>query len=153
MIPVVEQWQIFFALCGAGLLLAFVFDCYRVGRYFWRPGRLRTYIGDLLFWLIFTVLTFYLLMLVNWGEIRAYVFLALGTGSALYFGFLSRGTRRLLYRGGRLLAGFLASGRNLIKQTIFIVIIPGRLVLQWLGGPLAALKRILHRHYPGGPQL
>ncbi|GEA14562.1 MAG: hypothetical protein PWR22_1137 [Moorella sp. (in: firmicutes)] len=151
MIPVLEQWQIFLALCGAGLLLAFAFDCYRVGRYFWRPERLCTHIGDALFWLIFTVLTFILLMLINWGEIRAYVFLALGLGFALYTGFLSRGTRRRLYTGGRLLAGMIASGRHFIRQTFLIVIIPGRLIFRWVGFPVAALKLFLRRHHPGGP--
>ncbi|WP_406677477.1 spore cortex biosynthesis protein YabQ [Moorella sp. ACPs] len=151
MIPVLEQWQIFLALCGAGLLLAFTFDCYRVGRYFWRPEPLRTHLGDALFWLIFTVLTFILLMLINWGEIRAYVFLALGLGIALYACFLSRGTRRRLYTGGRLLARMMAAGRHFIRQTFFIVIIPGRLFFRWIGFPLAALKLILRRHHPGGP--
>ncbi|QGP92084.1 Spore cortex protein YabQ [Neomoorella glycerini] len=151
MIPVLEQWQIFLALCGAGLLLAFAFDCYRVGRYFWRPGHLSTHMGDALFWLTFTALTFTLLMFINWGEVRAYVFLALGLGTILYAGFLSRGTRRRLYTGGRLLARMTAIGRRFLRQTVLVVIIPGRLVFSCLTFPLAALRLFLRRHHPGGP--
>lgn len=152
MIPVPEQWEIFLALGGAGLLLAFAFDCYRVGRYFWRPGLPGTYIGDSLFWLILTAFTFTLLMLINWGEVRAYVFLALGLGAILYTLFLSRGVRQGLYAGGRWLARFMALSYRLVRQTVVVVIIPGRLALAVLSLPFLPLKILLRRwQRPGGP--
>jgi len=152
MITVPEQWQIFLALGGAGLVLAFIGDCYRVGRYFWRPGLPGTYIGDAMFWLVLTSLAFILLMAINWGEVRAYVFLGLGLGFFLYFIFLSRGVRRGLYAGGSLLARLAAWCCHLVKQTVVVVVIPGRLFLAVLLFLLLPLK-ILWRHWqpPGGP--
>jgi spore cortex biosynthesis protein YabQ len=151
MISVPEQWQIFLALGGAGLVLAFIGDCYRVGRYFWRPGLPGTYIGDTLFWLVFTALTFILLMAINWGEVRAYVFLGLGWGFFLYFLFLSRGVRRGLYAGGRILAGLVARGCHLLKQTVVVVVIPARLLLATLLLPLLPFRILWRRPPPGGP--
>ncbi|NLW07130.1 MAG: hypothetical protein GX039_03985 [Clostridia bacterium] len=104
MTPVAEQWQIFLSLAVAGIALAFVFDCYRVARYYWRPGALATYAGDTLFWVLTTFLIFAFLMLINWGEVRGYVFLALGSGAGFYLFALSRHVRKILYAGGFRLA-------------------------------------------------
>ncbi|OIQ10274.1 spore cortex biosynthesis protein YabQ [Neomoorella thermoacetica] len=152
MIPVLDQWQIFLALAGAGMVLAFAFDCYRVGRYFWRPRSLATMVGDALFWLLFTLLTFILLMLINWGEVRAYTFLALVLGALLYGLFLSRGTRRCLYAGGRILGSALALGRRLLNRTVLVVLLPGRLALNFLAWPRKTMQFIWSRWLrPGGP--
>ncbi|MDN5326364.1 MAG: hypothetical protein PWP41_1060 [Moorella sp. (in: firmicutes)] len=152
MIPVFDQWQIFLALAGAGMVLAFTFDCYRVGRFFWRPRSLATLAGDALFWLLITLLTFILLMFINWGEVRAYTFMALGLGALLYGLFLSRSTRRCLYAGGRFLGSSLALGRRLLNRTVLVILLPGRLALNFLAWPLQPLQFIWRRWLrPGGP--
>ncbi|MBE3571422.1 MAG: spore cortex biosynthesis protein YabQ [Moorella humiferrea] len=143
MIPLPEQWQIFMALGGGGLLLAFLFDCYRVGRYFWRPRGMTSHLGDAVFWLILTVFTFALLMFINWGEMRAYVFLGLGMGVTSYSLFLSGSIRPWLYRSGRLLGKVMAGGQRLITGVFFIVIVPGRIVYR--------LTSLFHRHRPPHP--
>jgi len=154
MTPVLEQWQIFLALSGAGLVLAFAFDCYRVGRYFWRPRVLGTYAGDFLLWSIFTVFTFAFILLVNWGEVRAYVFLAIFIGAGLYMLFLSRQVLRGLYVGGYWLVRILNFSRRLLGRTLFVVFIPGRWVLAFLSWPISLPGTIWRRwHRSGGPPI
>ncbi|BCV20037.1 spore cortex biosynthesis protein YabQ [Moorella sp. Hama-1] len=152
MIPILDQWRLFLALAGAGMVLAFTYDCYRVGRYFWRPRYLTTLAGDALFWLVFTLLAFTLLMLINWGEVRAYTLLALGLGAVFYGLFFSQGTRRGLYAGGRLLGTVLASCRRLLKGTVLVILLPGRLAFNFLTLPFKPLGLIWRRwRRPGGP--
>lgn len=152
MIPVLDQWRLFLALAGAGMVLACAYDCYRVGRYFWRPRYLTTLAGDALFWLLFTLLTLTLLMLINWGEVRAYTLLALGLGAALYGLILSPGVRRGLYAGGRFLGALLAFGRRLLNRTVLVIFLPGRLAFNFLSWPLKPLGFIWRRwRRPGGP--
>lgn len=152
MIPVFDQWQIFLALAGAGMVLAFTFDCYRVGRYFWRPRHLATLAGDALFWFLFTVLTFILLMLINWGEVRAYTFLAMGLGALFYGLFLSRSIRGCLYAGGRFLRSAMALGRRLLNRTVLVILLPGRLAFNFLALPFKPMQFLWRRWLrPGGP--
>ncbi|MDN5344258.1 MAG: hypothetical protein PWQ18_369 [Clostridia bacterium] len=133
-------------------MLGFIFDCYRVGRYLGRPGVVATYIGDISFWVLFTALAFTLLMLINWGEVRVYVFLALALGVTLYTCFLSRGVRRGLYTGGRWLAGLWAFNRRLLRRTVLVVIMPGRWFLTGLMLPFTPLRHFWRRwRPPGGP--
>ncbi|MCG0277880.1 MAG: spore cortex biosynthesis protein YabQ [Thermanaeromonas sp.] len=103
MSPHNEPWLTFSALAGWGLVLAFLLDCYRVCRYYWRPSRLITQAADLIFWLLLLLLTFIVLFHVNWGDLRAYVFVAWALGAFLY----TQGSYRLrpwLYRFFRLLS-------------------------------------------------
>lgn len=144
MIPMWEQWQIFLTLVGTGLVLALAFDCYRVGRYFWRPSILGTYAGDFLFWLIFTPLIFFLIMLINRGEIRAYVFFAIFTGSVIYFLLLSSDLRRVLYEAGHVLIKVIALIRRMFNRTVFLIFIPGRRFISILTWPVNTVKLIGH---------
>lgn len=73
-----------------GFLIGFLFDMYRRLRNITSPGPLATFIGDLGFWLIVTVVAFYLLYKVNFVQVRGYFFLGLGTGLIFYFHFISR---------------------------------------------------------------
>lgn len=94
-----------------GLLIGVLFDFYRVFNRLIHPSRLVTRIGDLLFWLLLTGVVFFLLLLGNQGEVRAYVILGLVAGIWIHlhwfsrtlirvlsrvFGFFGRGFRRLV---------------------------------------------------------
>lgn len=67
-----------------GSLFGAMFDTYQ--RFLQRPKRKQwiVFINDLLFWIIQALLVFYTLFLVNSGEIRFYIFIALLCGFAAY---------------------------------------------------------------------
>ncbi|MGE5576162.1 MAG: spore cortex biosynthesis protein YabQ [Syntrophothermus sp.] len=88
--PVKLQAASFFITVLAGLLLGLLFDTYRVMRRRTKPRGLATSLGDLLFWVVATSVTFTFLLLGNWGELRLYVFVGLFLGVGFYYWALSR---------------------------------------------------------------
>ncbi|KJS85678.1 MAG: hypothetical protein JM58_08045 [Peptococcaceae bacterium BICA1-8] len=78
-----------------GFLAGIIFDVYRVFRGLWRPRKLGTFFGDIIFWLVMTFLVFALLLLGNWGEMRIYVFLGIAFGAYLYVHYLSKRCQKL----------------------------------------------------------
>lgn len=90
------QIVIFCLTVGVGALLGLLFDVYRVVRGRLRPGALATAAGDLLFWLVATVVTFALLIVGNWGELRLYVWVGFLSGAFAYRFLASRVVIRLL---------------------------------------------------------
>jgi len=68
-----------------GLITGFIFDIYRRIRNFLSPGPILTALGDLCFWGLITLISFYSLFQINFGEVRGYVFLALSFGLLFYF--------------------------------------------------------------------
>ncbi|MDW7674003.1 MAG: spore cortex biosynthesis protein YabQ [Bacillota bacterium] len=148
-----EQVTTFFMLMGAGMLMAFVFDIYRVARGIKRPPKLITHILDFIIWMILAILVFFLLIIGNWGEIRLYVFIGIIIGLGIYFKFLTRHVIRFLLA---LIAWIKSFFRFLLKVLSYpvrlakaIVIIPIGIVsfilakalaiLLWLTKPLRGL--------------
>lgn len=91
-----SQARAFFITIGIGMLVAFCYDYYRVVRRTLRLKKTGTFLGDLIYWLITTVIVFALLLQANWGEMRLYVFLGLGLGAMLYYLLLSKSASRLV---------------------------------------------------------
>lgn len=69
--------------------MGIVFDFYRALRQKARLRNWMTGIADLLLCLLFTGMVFVLLLMTNWGEVRAYVFLGLILGLIIYFRYIS----------------------------------------------------------------
>ncbi|MBD8071007.1 spore cortex biosynthesis protein YabQ [Bacillus sp. PS06] len=78
------QFYTMMAMIGMGSWLGAALDTY--GRFLKRPTRAHwvVFINDLLFWLFQGLIIFYTLLLVNEGELRFYVFIALLCGYAAY---------------------------------------------------------------------
>ncbi|MGM0838761.1 MAG: spore cortex biosynthesis protein YabQ [Bacillota bacterium] len=72
------------AMIGVGTYLGAAIDTY--GRFMKRDKRARwiVFLHDLLFWLLQGLVTFYVLLLVNEGELRFYILIALVCGYAAY---------------------------------------------------------------------
>lgn len=96
--PVAQQVIAFFLVTLLGVLLGAVFDLYVTLRYIWRPRQLGTILGDAVFWIFITGICFFFLLLFNWGEVRLYVFLALGLGLLGHIKLVSKGFRKLLLK-------------------------------------------------------
>jgi len=78
------QFITLLSMIGMGSLFGAMFDTYQ--RFLKRPKRKQwiVFFNDLLFWIIQAVIIFYTLFLVNNGELRFYIFLALICGFAAY---------------------------------------------------------------------
>lgn len=90
------QFLTMLSMIGMGSLFGAMFDTYQ--RFLNRPKR-KTWIvfcNDLLFWIIQALLIFYTLFIINNGEIRFYIFIALICGFAAYQGLFKGIYLRLL---------------------------------------------------------
>jgi len=74
-------------LCGIGM--GTVFDIYRAAAHRLRFRRWFFPLLDLIYWIASTLIVFRILLGVNYGEVRVYVFLGIGIGVTGYFGLLS----------------------------------------------------------------
>lgn len=82
-------------MIGAGISLGVMVDTYT--RLFWRgKSQLLRAIQDILFWVLCSLLIFGWLYLVNHGEMRIVILLALLCGYSAYQALLQRGYQRLL---------------------------------------------------------
>ncbi|WP_077368915.1 spore cortex biosynthesis protein YabQ [Anaerosalibacter sp. Marseille-P3206] len=84
------QLYIFLTLFYGGLIIGLLFDIYKAFRYFIKPNKLKTFIGDLLFWIMVVAITFYILIKSSFGELRGYLFVGLCLGVFLYIKILSK---------------------------------------------------------------
>ncbi|SDN84111.1 spore cortex biosynthesis protein YabQ [Bacillus sp. OK048] len=80
------QFLTMLSMIGMGSLFGAMFDTYQ--RFIDRPNRKSwiVFFNDLLFWVIQALIIFYILFLVNNGELRFYIFVALLCGFAAYQG-------------------------------------------------------------------
>ncbi|MEH6992203.1 spore cortex biosynthesis protein YabQ [Neobacillus drentensis] len=78
------QFLTMLSMIGMGALFGVMFDTYQ--RFLDRPNRKSwiVFFNDLLFWVIQALIIFYILFLVNNGELRFYIFVALLCGFAAY---------------------------------------------------------------------
>ncbi|NWQ44549.1 spore cortex biosynthesis protein YabQ [Bacillus sp. EB106-08-02-XG196] len=78
------QFLTMLSMIGMGSLFGVMFDTYQ--RFLNRPNRKSwiVFFNDLLFWVIQALIIFYILFLVNNGELRFYTFVALLCGFAAY---------------------------------------------------------------------
>jgi|GEM_PF-126140 len=81
------------AVAGAmacGILLAFLYDLFRIKRRFVRTSAVFIHIEDILFWLIAAIIVFLASYIISSGETRFYFFLGIFSGVLIYFALLSR---------------------------------------------------------------
>ncbi|MDQ1910937.1 spore cortex biosynthesis protein YabQ [Paenibacillus sp. GD4] len=153
------------SMFSGGLVLGTLYDLYRV-----LAGQLKVPLWlkaplDLLYWMIGTVVVFYLLYESNQGEVRPFVFLAIGIGICFYFGLLSRIIIRIflwliravistyrfilrmidllivtpivwLYRVFVIFLGFLSAMAIFLYKVVLQLLYPAWKLLLWLVRPL-----------------
>lgn len=99
--------HIFLGAIYGGLIVGFVYDIYKSIRYYSKPNKLFTYLGDLLFWAILALLFFYILLKINWGELRGYIIIGFLFGLFVYKKIFSKVIYQLCLKIG-----------NVIKSTM-----------------------------------
>ncbi len=73
-----------------GMVIALVYDAFRIFRKAVKTGRAVTSVQDLLYWMIVSVIMFLTIFYSNDGELRAYLFLGAFLGVVLYTLLFSR---------------------------------------------------------------
>lgn len=146
-----SQLHTFIITIATGIFLGILFDGYRVLRGTFRPRVVMTWVADLLYWLIATVVVFLALVVSNWGELRFYVFLGIVSGVIVYYRWLSLYAIRLLSAIVRLVKGIIM----LLKKMIMFVIKPVAWCINMFYWPFEFSSRKVkgwyHLKYPTPP--
>jgi spore cortex biosynthesis protein YabQ len=114
-------------MIGMGALFGMMLDTYQ--RFLQRPKRKHwlTFFNDILFWGLQALLIFYILFLINKGEIRFYVFIALFCGFAAYQSLLKQFYLRVL---DVVIASFISFYQFMRKTVFLLVFKPARGLFQ-----------------------
>ena len=98
MISLSQETYILLATIYGGILIAFIYDLYKIFRKIFHPKKIATIIQDFLFWLIISIVAFYVLIMSNKGALRFYNFLGFIIGASIYIWLISDSvTKTLLF--------------------------------------------------------
>ncbi|GAB3808167.1 spore cortex biosynthesis protein YabQ [Virgibacillus kimchii] len=92
------QFITMIAMTSGGFYLGLVLDTFRRFSSSWKHRVIFPYVMETSFWLMQTIILFYVLFRVNGGELRLYIFLACLLGFAIYQVFAARLYKKLLER-------------------------------------------------------
>ncbi|KAB3531890.1 spore cortex biosynthesis protein YabQ [Alkaliphilus pronyensis] len=79
-----QEAYIFLATIYGGILIAFIYQLYKIFRSIFKPKKLATTLQDAIFWTIITAVAFYVLIFSNQGDLRFYNFLGFLIGVLIY---------------------------------------------------------------------
>lgn len=78
-----------------GFAAGFIFDFYHTCKKYFRVAPWLHIPLDFFLWVLITIISAFLLVLVNWGEVRLYIFLAMGFGLIIYYLLLSKTVKKI----------------------------------------------------------
>jgi len=113
------QFLTMLSMIGMGSLFGAMFDTYQ--RFLNRPKQKAwiVFINDILFWVIQALVIFYTLFIVNRGELRFYIFIALLCGFAAYQALLKGFYRRLLEMAIQTVIALYKFIRSMVQNLIY----------------------------------
>jgi len=123
---VISQAYIFLCTVVGGMVIALIYDIFRIKRRAFKTGNLLTYVEDLLFWVIVAVIMFITVYYSNEGELRSYLFLGIVLGVILYALILSKPIMNsslfIINIAGKI-----------FKSTLAIIFYPARISSKYVG--------------------
>ncbi|MCX7711966.1 MAG: spore cortex biosynthesis protein YabQ [Clostridia bacterium] len=139
---VYNQAYVFLCAVAGGILIAFLYDLFRIRRKALKTNIVFIYIEDFVYWILVALVMFGIVYFSNEGELRGYIFLGTLTGVILYILTLSKiviGSAimiiKVIYR---------------IVSTIWkVVTYPFRLVYKILRVPARGVKKHTRRFFQG----
>jgi len=132
------QFFNFLTAIGIGLIIGILFDIYRG---LWKkctPSSKTMPLWDIFWWLLVTSLVFFILLNLNWGELRLYLLL----GQIIGFVFYLKRISRYFLKNFIL---FLHCMEKIIKRIIMIIVIPLRIIKKILVFPFKVARLFFDR--------
>jgi spore cortex biosynthesis protein YabQ len=132
-----SQFHVFLYSVAAGMLIAFIYDLFRIKRRAVKTGVVFVYLEDIAFWMIVAFIMLMVLHFTNEGEIRGYIFVAAILGAIMYLLLLSRLVMnvfltilRFVCRALSFILNFLAWP---VRFVLRILSVPARLIIRLSG--------------------
>lgn len=102
----------------AGIFTGILFDIYRMIRGFKNLNKYITFVEDLLFWILASILVFLFLLYTNYAYVSIYIYLLIAIGVCLYIKFISKLFLVLEFNSIR----FISKVLRVIVKTVFFPI-------------------------------
>ena len=118
-----SQIGIFLIYLIAGVLICLLYDIFRALRKTVKTPDLVTYIEDTIFWILVAIFLIYLIFVLNSGEIRFFMFIAICLGGIAYYFTLSKYFMNISVH-------VLSFVKAIVKKLISILLIPLKLFLK-----------------------
>lgn len=136
------QIYMFALCCGFGVVLAIIFDGFRIIRRLVRTGVGLTFVEDIIFWILSSLLFFLVILKFYNGEFRVFMVFGILLGAISYLGLISR----FFIRISVALIGFFA---KLMRKILFVLFLPLKLILKLLNKPLFFAVNVGRRGWQG----
>ncbi|NJD01056.1 MAG: spore cortex biosynthesis protein YabQ [Ruminiclostridium sp.] len=144
-VSVSSQAYVFLCSVAGGVVIALVYDIFRIMRKVIKTGSLFTYVEDLLFWILVAVVMFATVYYSNEGELRSYIFLGTLLGVVLYALLLSKAIMNSSLFIIRIVKGVLRFLWMVLSFPIRVIIrifaIPGKAAARYAGNSLKKIRR------------
>lgn len=125
-----------------GMLIALIYDGFRIKRKAVKTRSIVIHIEDMIFWLIVAVVMFAVIYYSNEGELRGYIFIGTIIGVILYSLLFSK----LVVQSSMFVIRFIV---RVVKTICKIIVYPFRLLFRILAYPICGLINILHKCFKG----
>lgn len=125
-----------------GMLIAFVYDAFRIKRKAVKTSAVIIYVEDLIFWVIVAIIMFAVVYLSNEGEIRGYIFIGSILGVIIYVLIFSKIVMTVFLFILRVIY-------KIIKFIWTVITYPFRIILKILSFPAGFILKILKKFYRG----
>jgi len=135
-VSVSNQAYIFLWSVIGGMLIAFIYDIFRIKRRAVKTHSMVIYIEDFLYWIIVALVMFGVVYYSNQGEIRGYIFIGMVLGIVLYVSLLSR----IIINSTLFIIGIL---KKVIMTLWNILIYPFKILYRIFRVPLRLVYRIM----------
>lgn len=121
----INQAYLFLIFILNGLLIGIIFDIFRILRRSFKTSNIITYIEDIAFWVISALIVMYSLFVFNNGEFRAYIFIGIFLGIAIYMLFLSKTIVNISVK-------VISAIKNIILTISKIILYPIKLIYKFI---------------------
>jgi len=141
----INQAGAFISTIVIGMSAGLLYDYYRAVRAVCKLRKMGTFVGDVIYWLVTTVIVFFMLLWGTWGELRLYVLLGISVGAFLYFHLFSRAAYRVFRLKFYIIQRTWALLLWIAHWLWFVVTYPVRLLLLGLSYPYWLIKNIVNK--------
>lgn len=104
-----------------GIITGGIFQYYQLTVRSARPGKYSLYLLDFILWIFLIMVVFISMLLINQGEMRIYVFLALIAGVFIYYRYLWQRLLQPLSQAGQNTAAGLDAMFNMLNKPIILI--------------------------------
>lgn len=116
------QMLILIAAFFAGINIGILFDIYRVIRGFSNPNIFVTFVEDILFWILSSILIFIFLLFTNFAFLSVYTYFYIFMGLYLYFKIASNSAIKYFHRFFYILMIIFRVSKNYLIYPVYLIL-------------------------------